>query len=394
MTELLPSIAIALGKSVFMLSIVFGFAPLLVWAERRQSAMIQDRVGPHRAALRLFGRDFRFLGLLHPIADSIKMVWKEDFVPQGADKLLHTIAPVIALAPALFGLVVVPFGPELFATELGTILTRDPSGAACIATAAQGAISCASPAGAPTTVLQIATLDVGMLMLFAAGGLGVVGAALAGYASNNKYSLLGGMRAAGQMVSYEVALGLTLIGPLLVAGTLRPELAVRWQVDHLWLVLLQPQAALLYLAAAIAETKRVPFDVPEGESELVGGYFTEYSGMKFGMFFFAEYVEVIALAAVAATLFFGGWDVPGLADHGIDCFGFSQALPHGAVTLLRVGAFVTKVVVLIWFQLMIRWSLPRFRYDQVMKLCWRYLLPAALINIFVTAAILVWLRQS
>ena len=385
----------AAGKSTFILGLVFAIAPLLVWAERRQSAMIQDRVGPHRASIRLFGREWRFLGLLHPFADSLKMVWKEDFVPPGADKILHAFAPWISLAPALLGLAIIPFGPAIYFEHLGDTLMLSPEGVPCVAGLASGVLGCTAAASQLGTELQVATLDAGILVFFAAGGLGVVGAALGGYASNNKYSLLGGMRAAGQMVSYEVTLGLTLVGPLLVFGTLRPEEMVRWQSSSIftWGFFLQPLAFVLYFVAAMAETKRVPFDVPEGESELVGGYFTEYSGMKFGMFFFAEYVEVIGLAAIAATFFFGGWQIPLLTDAGFVVGQLHLPLSHGWVTALRVGGFVVKVLALIWLQLMVRWSLPRFRYDQIMRLCWRYLLPLSLVNIVITFLVIVWLRS-
>ncbi len=377
------------AKIVFMLMIVLGLAPLLVWAERRQSAMIQDRVGPHRAGIQLFGKTWTLGGLLHPLADALKMVFKEDFVPPRADKMLHALGPIISLVPALSVFAVIPFGDLLYLEAIGDVVHKvsdttlciwDVESAACLAESQRN-----MQAGG-LIPLQIAPLGLGLLFVFALAGTGVIGGAIAGYASNNKYSLLGGLRAAGQMVSYEVALGLSLVGCLMIYSTVELNSMVRWQSEHLWGIVLQPVAFLLYMIAAIAETKRIPFDVPEGESELVGGYFTEYSGMKFGMFFMGEFMEVIFLAALAVTIFLGGWDIPGLQASG---FHWGDTilwhLPHGVVVLLQIAAFIIKMLLLIWFQLMIRWSLPRFRYDQIMALCWKYLLPGSLINILLTA---------
>ena len=279
MTVLATSILISLIKIAAVLAIVFTLAPLLVWAERRQSAVIQDRVGPVRASIRIAGREIRLAGLLHPLADTLKMMWKEDFVPPRADKFLHSLAPIAALVPALMTLAVLPFGNLLHLEAWNQVVAEVEPGHWCVlGNAGQACVAELDFArGIP---LQIASLDVGILFLFAIAGTGVVGAAIGGYASDNKYSLLGGLRAAGQMVSYEVVLGLTLVGCFMIYGSLRLEEMVRWQRDHAWGIVVQPVAALLYLTAAIAETKRIPFDVPEGESEIVGGYFTEYSGMK------------------------------------------------------------------------------------------------------------------
>lgn len=359
-------------KILFVLGILFTFAPVLVWAERRQSAMIQDRVGPVRAGFTLFGKNITLAGLLHPLADALKMVWKEDFVPPRADKFLHAAAPIIALIPALATFAVIPFGATLY----WDLLTQ--------ALPATGAIDAR---GIP---LQVASVNIGILYIFAIAGTGVVGAAIAGYSSDNKYALLGGIRAAGQMVSYEVTLGLSLVGCFMVYDTLLLERMVDWQGEHVWGVVAQPLAFLLFLAASTAESKRVPFDAPEGESEIVAGYFLEYSGMKFGMFFMGEFMEVVVSSALIVTLFFGGYHLPFLNRGGLELFGHAIPLTHLTVTLLQVVTFVVKLTLMIWFQLMIRWTLPRFRYDQIMKLCWRLILPLSLLNILVTGLLVLW----
>lgn len=362
-------------KIVFVLIIILTFAPVLIWAERRQSAMIQDRVGPTRAAIKIGNTTITLAGLLHPLADALKFVWKEDFIPPKADKLLHSLAPIISLVPAISVFAVIPFGGTLYLEHLLTVL--EPG----------------QLFDGRAVNLQVASVNVGILYVFAIAGTGVVGAAIAGYSSDNKYALLGGVRAAGQMVSYEVALGLTLVGCFMMYDTLQLAEMVNWQRSHkvfgieglhLWGIFVQPLAFFLFFTAAIAETKRIPFDVPEGESELAAGYLTEYSGMKFGMFFMSEFVEVITSSALIATLFLGGYDIPFLEDYGFNFFGAVIGVPHVAVIGLQVVAFVLKLVVLIWLQLMIRWSLPRFRYDQIMQLCWKVLLPLSLLNILLT----------
>ncbi|MBK8173530.1 MAG: NADH-quinone oxidoreductase subunit H [Sandaracinaceae bacterium] len=371
------------AKIGFALAIIFSFAPVLIWAERRQSAMMQDRVGPVRANIKLFGINITLFGLLHPLADALKLIFKEDFVPPKADKFLHALAPIISLVPAISVFAVIPFGdvfyPELWNQHFSMDL---------VGPATRG------------TPLQIASLNVGILFIFGIAGTGVVGAAIAGYSSNNKYSLLGGIRAAGQMVSYEVTLGMSLVGCFMVYDSLLLEDMVHWQMAHMWGVMAQPIAFFVFFTAAIAETKRIPFDVPEGESEIVGGYFTEYSGMKFGMFFMGEFVEVVTSSAILITLFFGGYHMPFLNAGGWD-FSFQAfghvylenaqiALQHWGVTLIEVVTWVLKLSLMIWFQLMIRWSLPRFRYDQIMALCWKVLLPLSLLNILITGLVIIW----
>jgi NADH-quinone oxidoreductase subunit H len=239
----------------------------------------------------------------------------------------------------------------------------------------------------------VADLNVGILYFFAVAGTGIVGAALAGWASDNKYSLLGGLRAASQMVSYEVTLGLTLVGAMMMYGSLQVDDMVRWQRDHAWGIFTQPLGFLLFFTAAVAESKRIPFDIPEGESELVAGYFTEYCGMKFAMFMFSEYIAMVSAGAVMAAIFLGGWDLPFVHRDGIHvAIGqtvlWAQELPHPAIVALGFFGFVFKVLFMCWLQLSIRWTLPRFRYDQVMRLGWRVLLPLSLGNVLVTGLII------
>jgi len=320
----------------------------------------------------------RLAGLLHPAADGIKSIWKEDIVPSSVDRLMHGLAPFISFFPSLVVMAVVPFGPpvhlgpELQLERLLEPLTSEP--------------------GAPTVLLQLLDVEVGILFFFALAGTGIVGAALAGWASNSKYSLLGALRASSQMISYEVALGLSLVGVLLFTGSLRLDAMVVWQAEHAWGLFVQPLGFILFFAAAVAETKRIPFDLPEGESEIVAGYFTEYSGMKFAMFFFAEYIAIVSSSALMVTLFLGGWHLPFVTADGIRvAFGgeswFEVALPHGAVVVLGVLSFLGKTVLLCWFQLLVRWTLPRFRYDQLMNLGWTRLLPLSVVNVLISAVV-------
>jgi NADH-quinone oxidoreductase subunit H len=354
------------GKIAFVFFVVLNLAGVLGWVERKQSALMQDRIGANRADV----LGFRIIGLFHPVADAIKGFTKEDFIPARANKVLHTLAPVIALVPALTAFAVIPFGDTL------TI-------------------------GGSTTPLVIADLNVGVLFVFAIMSLAAFGVVLAGWSSYNNYSLLGGLRASAQMLSYEIVMGLTLVGVFMVYGSLQLTEIARAQGETFmimgfntwipkWGILTQPLAFFLFLAAAIAETKRVPFDVAEAESELVAGYFIEYSGMKFLMFWMGEFVEIVVISALVTTLFLGGWQVPWLAPDGfhIPFTAVVIGLPSILISLIGVGAFLTKVVVLIWLQMTIRWTLPRFRYDQIMRMGWKMLLPLALANVFVTGAVI------
>jgi NADH-quinone oxidoreductase subunit H len=344
---------------------LLAFAALLTWVERKQSAIMQDRIGANRADI--FG--VKAMGLFHPIADALKMLIKEDFVPPAGNAFLHTLGPVLVLIPALVTFAVIPFGDVLHVSG------RDVN-------------------------LQIANLDVGVLYIFAVAGIAVYGVAFGAWASNNRYALLGGVRAAAQMFSYEIVLGLSIIGVVMIFQSVRLDEIASRQGELLfgflpkWGVLVQPLGFLLFITAAIAETKRPPFDLPEGESEIIG-YHVEYSGMKFGVFFLAEFVEIVTLSALLTTLFFGGWQVPWLYAEGFRLPGGSAlALPHGLVVALQVGAFFGKMTFFIWLQMLIRWTLPRFRYDQVMRLGWKMLLPIALLNIFGTALIVLLLQRG
>jgi NADH-quinone oxidoreductase subunit H len=370
----LENVGYGAGAAILIFSILFG-AGYAAYSVRKE-----PRVG------------LRLLGLPHAfVADGLKTLWKEDFIPPNADKLLHGLAPFISFFPALTVFAVIPFGDTL-----------------CFGTDAQGHLDITKLAHsvpregmctAGAFRLQVVDLNVGLLYFFALAGTGIVGAALAGWASDNKYSLLGGLRAASQMVSYEVTMGLTLIGALMVYGTLRLDEMVRWQTENTWGIFVQPLAFVLFMASSIAESKRIPFDLPEGESEIVAGYFTEYAGMKFAMFFFSEYIAVVSSSALLAVIFLGGWNLPFLYRDGFHvALGgaalWDQPLAHGLVIVLGVLAFLVKVIGLCWLQLVIRWTLPRFRYDQLMRLGWRKLLPASLVNVLATGLVVMLLESA
>jgi NADH-quinone oxidoreductase subunit H len=337
----------------------------------------------------------KLAGTLHALADTIKMIWKEDFVPKNADRLLHALAPMIAIFPALVVMAVVPFGDQMCFQDINHNAVFDlkellyPVGAMARDGVCEG----------HATSLQVVDLNVGILYLFAISSTGVIGAAIAGWSSDNKYSLLGGLRAASQMVSYEVAMGLSLMGLLLIYSTIRLGPMAEWQNVWAWGVFVQPIGFLMFLAASAAETKRVPFDQPEGESEIVAGYFVEYSGFKWGMFMAGEYIEVITSSAIIVALFFGGYSLPFLYDDGIEvALGssvlFTYKMNHVAVVVIQFLAFFGKVILMTFFQIFFRWTLPRFRYDQLMKFGWTKLLPLAIANLIVTAIVVVALDQA
>ena len=395
-------------KIAVIVGFVFNVAGLLTWYDRRGGAMMQDRIGPNRASLKIFGFELRIAGLLHTAADGVKFFTKEDFMPPKADKLLFSLAPMLAMIPVLVLLAVIPFG-DTISTDLlwKHVCFKDGGGAPAMLAVkdtcqAGYSMSTVFPAaqrfgismGSQPVDLVVSSLNVGLLFVFAMAGQGIVGAAIAGWSSDNKFSLMGALRAASQMVSYEVTMGLTLIGALMIYGSIRLDDMVRWQGENAWGIFVQPLAFFLFFTAAIAESKRIPFDLPEAESELVSGYFTEYSGMKFGMFYFAEYMEVVTSSMLLVTIFLGGWQLPFLHRDGLHiAFGetelFATRLPHIWVLIFGVVTFFAKTLFLCWLQAFIRWSLPRFRYDQLMKLGWTILLPASLANIFVTG--IVWL---
>ncbi|MSR77765.1 MAG: NADH-quinone oxidoreductase subunit H [Candidatus Omnitrophica bacterium] len=361
--------------AIVVFTTVLNFAALHTWIERKQSALMQDRIGANRAHVVLpwkwaapvnwLLKPINELGLFHPIADAIKMFTKEDYIPPFGDKFLHTLAPFLSLMFAMVGFAAIPFGDKLV---IGSHIIN----------------------------LQVAPLNVAVLYIFAMMSMGVYGVVLAGFSSNNNYAFLGGMRAASQMLAYEITLGATIIGVVMIFGSLDLQQIVRGQGKlifgwiPMWGIFLQPIGFLLFLAAGLAETKRIPYDIPEGESEILG-YFVEYSGMKFGMFFFTDFIETIMIAALATTFFLGGWQVPYLLADGFHFpWGSMMALPSLAVTFLQVFSFSFKVIAFCWLFMTIRWTLPRFRYDQLMELGWKGIFPIALANIVVTAALLLF----
>ena len=333
----------------------------------------------------------RLAGTLHAIADTIKMVWKEDLRPKNADKMLFGIAPLLAMIPAMVTAAVIPFGGKLCFNDVDKNAELNFGDLGALANTASRNAECA--AGQIGVDMQIADLNVGLLYVFAIAGTGIIGAALAGWASDNKFALLGGLRATSQMVSYEVAMGLAIVGMLMVCSSVHMGSIVAWQGENTWGIFAQPLGFILFFAAVVAETKRVPFDQPEGESEIVAGYFLEYSGLKWGMFMVGEYIEFIFSSALMVTLFFGGYHLPFLHADGISIeLGssvlFELKMSHMAVSVIHVCAFFGKTILFAWFHVFIRWTLPRFRYDQLMKLGWTKLLPLSLANILLTGLVL------
>jgi len=317
-----------------------------VLAERRVLGFIQGRLGPNRVGPG---------GMFQPFADLLKFILKEDIVPDKSTRFVYFLAPVIATMAALMTMIVYPFGPEI-----------------------------RIPFTQISLPLYVARFDVALLYVLGITSIGVYGIALAGWSSNNKYSLMGGLRASAQMISYELGLGLGLIGVILLAGTLDlaqvVELQSGWHGTR-WFILFQPLGFVIYLTAAIAETNRVPFDLPEAETELVAGFHTEYSAMKFALFFLAEYINMFTVSMLAATLFWGGWNVPFLdllVARGSFLFGLISAL-----------GFLFKVCVFLFIYIWLRGTLPRFRFDQLMDFGWKVLVPLALLNIFLTATLVV-----
>jgi NADH-quinone oxidoreductase subunit H len=367
-TALLINIGISAILALAVTLNALQLAGLLGWVERKGSALIHDRIGANRAAI--FG--FAGAGLVNTLmADPLKFLTKEDIIPRGADRLLHTLAPCMAVFPALVTFAVIPFGDVLYIGD------REIN-------------------------LQVAPLDIGILYVLAMVSLGVYGVVLGGWASNNRWSLLGGIRGSAQMISYELAMGLALVAMIMTYGTVDLQAMCRAQGGTIfgvlpnWGIFYQPLAFLIFLCAGIAESKRVPFDLPESESELISGYFTEYSGMKHLMFFMTDFIEVVIVASLATVLFFGGWQVPFLARDGFHFpGGATLLLPNLVVAILQIISFSVKLLFFCWLQIMIRWTLPRFRYDQLMHLGWIVLLPLGFLNAVVTAVvILAWGQPS
>ncbi len=341
--------------SVVKVAIVIGavqtFAAYAVLAERKISAWIQDRVGPNRVAppfvkyIPVLGPLLTRWGIFQPLADGLKFILKEDFTPANVRKAYFWLAPAISIIPATIVVAVIPFGSYLGHQKM-----------------------------------VIADLNVGILYTFGIVSLGVYGIVLAGYAANSKYPFLGGIRSSAQMISYEISMGMSVIPVFLIASTLNLSQVVNWQAQHGWLVIYAPLSFIIFLIAGFAETNRLPFDLPEAETELVGGYHTEYSSMKFALFFLAEYSNMVAASGMMVTLFFGGWSLP--------FWGLDQPAHTLGIGIAQIVVFIVKMAVLMTLFIWVRWMFPRFRYDQLMDLGWRRMVPFALANILITAIVL------
>ncbi|MCS5627867.1 MAG: NADH-quinone oxidoreductase subunit NuoH [Planctomycetes bacterium] len=334
MNDNLQGILMGAVRAAAIFGGIMTLAPMLVMAERRICAAIQNRVGPNRVGP---------MGLLQPLADVIKLLFKEEIIPDRADRTLFSLAPLLAFAPAAISFVAIPVGRDL----------------------------------------QVADLNVGVLYVLAITSLGVYGISFGGWASNSKYSLLGGIRSSAQIISYEIAMGLAIVSVLMISGNVHLGSIVEWQAENGWIIFYQPLAFIIFLVAAFAENNRLPFDMAECESELVGGFHTEYTGMKFGMFFLGEYIAMIVMSALLVTLFLGGWDPV-----------FFE-LPEGAAgTAISVLCFTVKLLAVLFLYIWVRWTLPRFRYDQLMKLGWKAFVPLALLNIVLTGIVVSLLTET
>jgi NADH-quinone oxidoreductase subunit H len=331
--------ALLIEKSVLVVLLFLvslGAAAYMTYFERKLAAWIQDRVGPDRAGP---------FGILQPIADGVKMFLKEDFIPAKADKWLFIIGPGLAMFTALITSAVVPWGPKLH------LFGRD-------------------------IALQVADINIGILYVFGVISIGVYGIMIGGWASNNKYSLYGAIRASSQMISYELAMGVSAITIVLLSGSLSLNEIVAQQ-SGMWNIVYQPLAFLIFFICALAELNRAPFDLPECESELVGGYHTEYSSMKLGLYLFSEYTSMFVSSAIMSILFFGGYNFPGMS-----------YFSGNTLAILGIAAFATKIFLFIFVIMWIRWTIPRFRFDQLMHLGWKTLLPLSLINLLVTGLVI------
>lgn len=336
-----------------LISIILGVSLLIAmyttWAERRGAALLQDRRGPNRAGP---------LGLLQPLADGVKLFFKEEIIPTHANKTLFIMGPMLAMLTAMLTSAVIPWGSSVH------IFGREVS-------------------------LQVADVNIGILYVFGVVSMGVYGIMIGAWASNNKYSLMGGLRAASQIISYELAMGISLIALLMCTGTLSLREMVMQQKDGTWNVFLQPLGFIIFLVCVFAECNRTPFDLPESENELIGGYHTEYSSMKLGFYLFAEYINMFVSSAVISCLYFGGYDIPFVND--------AKLLANMAdiwVALLHVGMLMVKIVFFLALFIWVRWTIPRFRYDQLMNLGWKKLIPLALLNMLVTGAVILWFQNK
>lgn len=345
-----------IAKIAFVVGLSLGVVPIMVWFERRGAAWMQRRVGPHRVGP---------FGLLQPLADVIKFFHKEDFTPSHANKFYYHLGPMLALIAPLCAMSVIPFGSFV-------------------------------QVGDHKVVMQIAEMDAGILFILAFAGLEVYPIILAGWASRNKYSVLGALRGSAQIVSYEIAMGLALLSMMIVYGSVNPHDMVAWQSAHWWGAFVNPVGALIFWISIFAETNRVPFDLAEGESEIAGGYHVEYGAMKFALFFMAEYVAMIMASALIATLFFGGYGIlPGMQlaiDAIVAHFGFGPVGAQNTLAGFQALALISKVAFFMFVFVWIRWTLPRFRFDQLMDLGWKILFPIALINLVVVTLVVYYLN--
>jgi NADH-quinone oxidoreductase subunit H len=348
MTDVLLDLLIIIAKIVIVLGVNFTILLVLGIGERRISAYIQDRIGPNRVGPK---------GLFQTVADGVKFMFKEDIIPYHVDKVIYLLAPLMVLGPALMTFAVIPFGESFSA--LGRQIH-----------------------------LQIADLNVGLLYIFAIVSLSVYGIILGGWSSNSKYPLMGGIRSTAQVISYELSMGLAIIGVLMISGTFRLNEIVTQQNQLLfgilpnWNIFLQPVGFIIFLIAVFAETNRLPFDLPEAEPELVAGYHTEYSSMKFLVFYLGEYVAMVTASALISTLYLGGWDFPYVDESTLGWWG----------VVLSVVAFAAKMGFFLFLFIWVRWTLPRFRFDQLMRLGWKVLLPIALANVVLTGIIISFLQ--
>jgi NADH-quinone oxidoreductase subunit H len=368
---LTAQVLVSIAVLVIFVHVILGIVTYSIYLERKISAYIQDRIGPNRVGFD-FGLPFlKFLrgcfGLGQPLADGIKFFLKEDYTPDKVDKALFTLAPMTIVVPALIGFAVIPWGGVWHINQF-TIPVLNW-------TIAGGDV-----------VIAGANVNVGIIYMLAVASLGVYGVTLGGWASNNKYSFLGGLRSTAQMLAYEIPLGLSLLCVLLVTGTVVPDGIIRYQVEHGWLLFAMPVAATIFFISILAEANRAPFDNAEAEQELVGGYHTEYSSMRFALFFLAEYAHMTTSCAFFALLFLGGYHLPAswIAGPG-------HVFSPENVTLLGVlakcGVYLTKVVLLICFMMVIRWTLPRMRFDQVMMMAWQAVIPIALAAVVLTSVL-------
>ncbi|HWP91506.1 MAG TPA: NADH-quinone oxidoreductase subunit NuoH [Thermodesulfobacteriota bacterium] len=341
-------IGISFVKIALVFFVVLTLVAYLTLAERRISAFIQDRLGPNRVGP---------FGFLQPAADGIKFIFKEDIIPKYANKPFYIMAPALSLVPALLALAVIPIGHGFYTDIFG--LLKEPI----------------------FVKFQIADINAGLLFVLAVSSLSVYGVVMGGWASNSKYSLLGGLRSAAQMISYELSLGLSILGVILLAGSLRLNDIVEAQ-QRIWFAIPQFLGFIVFMVSSFAETNRLPFDLPEAEPEIVAGYHTEYSSMKFAMYFMAEYTHMIVASCLVVCFFLGGWyPLPFGGWFGIDIEKYWYLPPL---------VFIGKVLFLLFFFIWVRWTIPRFRYDQVMKLGWKTLFPLAVLNIIVTSAVVVF----